>query len=201
MPSGRRLRADEDDAHRPVEGAKADHERLIVVDKAKVARSNRGGSVKLFMELVHERVRGAKPGVAGSSEHRLRMRSTSCGTTAAPRTPSLLPGESQKANAELAVGLAEREDVTDRPRAPASRAGGRSRRRPGRHWRDAVTQGDIILVCDVGGGTADFSLVAATDVAGNLELERISVGEHPARRRQRGSGAGLHAALLGNLIR
>src|SRR6202035_1824085 len=50
--------------------------------------------------------------------------------------------------------------------------------RAGRQWRDAVAPGDIILVCDVGGGTADFSLIAVTDVAGNLELERISVGEH-----------------------
>ena len=41
-----------------------------------------------------------------------------------------------------------------------------------------MTPGDIILVCDIGGGTADFSLIAVTDVAGNLELERISVGEH-----------------------
>jgi len=48
----------------------------------------------------------------------------------------------------------------------------------GRQWRDAVAPGDIILVCDVGGGTADFSLIAVTDVEGNLELERISVGEH-----------------------
>jgi hypothetical protein len=53
--------------------------------------------------------------------------------------------------------------------------------RAGRQWRDAVTPGDIILVCDVGGGTADFSLIAVTDVAGNLELERISVGEHILR--------------------
>ena len=50
--------------------------------------------------------------------------------------------------------------------------------RAGREWRDAVKPGDIILVCDVGGGTADFSLIAVTDIAGNLELERISVGEH-----------------------
>jgi hypothetical protein len=50
--------------------------------------------------------------------------------------------------------------------------------RAGRQWRDAVAPGDIILVCDVGGGTADFSLIAVTDVAGSLELERISVGEH-----------------------
>ena len=35
-----------------------------------------------------------------------------------------------------------------------------------------------MLVCDVGGGTADFSLIAVTDNEGGLELERISVGEH-----------------------
>jgi len=48
----------------------------------------------------------------------------------------------------------------------------------GRQWRDAVAPGDIVLVCDVGGGTADFSLIAVTEADGNLELERISVGEH-----------------------
>ena len=35
-----------------------------------------------------------------------------------------------------------------------------------------------MLVCDVGGGTADFSLIAVTDVKGSLELDRVSVGEH-----------------------
>jgi molecular chaperone DnaK (HSP70) len=50
--------------------------------------------------------------------------------------------------------------------------------RAGRQWRNAVAPGDIILVCDIGGGTADFSLIAVTDVAGDLQLERISVGEH-----------------------
>jgi molecular chaperone DnaK (HSP70) len=48
----------------------------------------------------------------------------------------------------------------------------------GRTWRNLVAHGDIVLVCDVGGGTADFSLIAVTDVEGNLELERVSVGEH-----------------------
>ena len=48
----------------------------------------------------------------------------------------------------------------------------------GKAWHDLVEPGDIIFVCDVGGGTADFSLIAVTDVDGNLELERISVGEH-----------------------
>jgi molecular chaperone DnaK (HSP70) len=45
-------------------------------------------------------------------------------------------------------------------------------------WRDLVAHGDIVLVCDIGGGTADFSLIAVTDVEGGLELERVSVGEH-----------------------
>jgi hypothetical protein len=48
----------------------------------------------------------------------------------------------------------------------------------GKAWHDLVAPGDIIFVCDVGGGTADFSLIAVTDVEGRLELERISVGEH-----------------------
>jgi Hsp70 protein len=48
----------------------------------------------------------------------------------------------------------------------------------GGEWRSLITPGDIILVCDVGGGTADFSLIAVTDSSGTLELERVSVGEH-----------------------
>src|SRR5258707_12310743 len=48
----------------------------------------------------------------------------------------------------------------------------------GRDWRNLIADGDIVLVCDVGGGTAEFSLIAVTDVEGRLELERVSVGEH-----------------------
>lgn len=48
----------------------------------------------------------------------------------------------------------------------------------GNDWRDQVKQGDIVLVCDVGGGTADFSLLFITEEAGSLEIERISVGDH-----------------------
>jgi Hsp70 protein len=48
----------------------------------------------------------------------------------------------------------------------------------GREWRSLISPGDIVLVCDVGGGTADFSLIAVSDNGGTLELERISVGEH-----------------------
>jgi len=48
----------------------------------------------------------------------------------------------------------------------------------GTAWRSQVSAGDIVLVCDVGGGTADFSLIAISGKDGNLEVERISVGEH-----------------------
>jgi molecular chaperone DnaK (HSP70) len=45
-------------------------------------------------------------------------------------------------------------------------------------WRKKVKVGDIILVCDVGGGTTDFTLIAVTDEAGDLALSRLAVGEH-----------------------
>ena len=48
----------------------------------------------------------------------------------------------------------------------------------GESWRDSVKPGDLVLVCDVGGGTTDFSLIAVTEVEGQLALERISVGDH-----------------------
>jgi molecular chaperone DnaK (HSP70) len=48
----------------------------------------------------------------------------------------------------------------------------------GSAWRHQVGAGDIVLVCDVGGGTADFSLIAVSENDGNLAVERISVGEH-----------------------
>jgi hypothetical protein len=48
----------------------------------------------------------------------------------------------------------------------------------GKDWRQQVRRGDIVLVCDVGGGTADFSLIAISEKDGDLDLNRISVGEH-----------------------
>jgi molecular chaperone DnaK (HSP70) len=48
----------------------------------------------------------------------------------------------------------------------------------GLEWRKQVSDGDLILVCDVGGGTADFSLISVTSQAGDLSLERVAVGEH-----------------------
>ena len=45
-------------------------------------------------------------------------------------------------------------------------------------WRDRVRVGDLILVVDIGGGTTDFTLVAVTEEGGELQLERVAVGEH-----------------------
>ncbi|MBF0209558.1 MAG: Hsp70 family protein [Desulfamplus sp.] len=46
-------------------------------------------------------------------------------------------------------------------------------------WRKNVKKGDIILVCDVGGGTSDFSLIQVKEgEKGTLELERVAVGDH-----------------------
>ncbi len=45
-------------------------------------------------------------------------------------------------------------------------------------WRERVAVGDLILVVDIGGGTTDFTLIAVTEQAGELALERVAVGEH-----------------------
>ncbi|MGC9969183.1 MAG: Hsp70 family protein [Bryobacteraceae bacterium] len=45
-------------------------------------------------------------------------------------------------------------------------------------WRERVAVGDLILVIDIGGGTTDFTLITVTERAGELELERVAVGEH-----------------------
>ncbi|MBP6598801.1 MAG: Hsp70 family protein [Giesbergeria sp.] len=45
-------------------------------------------------------------------------------------------------------------------------------------WRKEVRSGDVLLVVDVGGGTTDLSLIAVLEQDGNLELQRIAVGEH-----------------------
>ena len=48
----------------------------------------------------------------------------------------------------------------------------------GDSWRKALRPGDVILVVDVGGGTTDFSAIAAVEKEGSLELVRIAVGDH-----------------------
>ena len=45
-------------------------------------------------------------------------------------------------------------------------------------WRERVHEGDLVLVVDIGGGTTDFTLIAVTAQSGQLQLERLAVGEH-----------------------
>ncbi len=45
-------------------------------------------------------------------------------------------------------------------------------------WREQVDVGDVVLICDVGGGTSDFSLIAVGEDGGQLNLTRVAVGDH-----------------------
>jgi hypothetical protein len=48
----------------------------------------------------------------------------------------------------------------------------------GDQWRKVLHVGDRLLVCDVGGGTTDLTLIQIADRDGELALERIAVGDH-----------------------
>jgi len=48
----------------------------------------------------------------------------------------------------------------------------------GESFRKRVKVGDVILVVDLGGGTADFSLIAVLEKNGEVELSRLAVGDH-----------------------
>ena len=45
-------------------------------------------------------------------------------------------------------------------------------------WRDDIHLGESILVCDVGGGTTDLTLIDVVEEDGNLDLRRAAVGNH-----------------------
>src|SRR3984885_10595430 len=45
-------------------------------------------------------------------------------------------------------------------------------------WRRRIKVGDLVLVCDVGGGTTDFSLIMVSEESGELALKRVAVGDH-----------------------
>ncbi|HUG91279.1 MAG TPA: Hsp70 family protein [Planctomycetaceae bacterium] len=76
--------------------------------------------------------------------------------------------------AALAAGLPEDLILIEEPQAAVyawlADAGDR--------WRRMLSVGDSLLVCDVGGGTTDLSLVAVTGEQGELVLERRAVGNH-----------------------
>jgi len=45
-------------------------------------------------------------------------------------------------------------------------------------WPDHVSTNQLILVCDVGGGTTDFTLISLRMADGSPRFERIAVGDH-----------------------
>lgn len=48
----------------------------------------------------------------------------------------------------------------------------------GDRWRKSLKVGETLLVCDVGGGTTDLTLVGVAEEQGELMLRRIAVGDH-----------------------
>src|SRR4029077_20230632 len=49
---------------------------------------------------------------------------------------------------------------------------------PARERTSRLADGRLLLVCDVGGGTTDFSLIRATVEARQVRFERTAIGEH-----------------------
>jgi molecular chaperone DnaK (HSP70) len=45
-------------------------------------------------------------------------------------------------------------------------------------WQSSMKEGQIILVCDVGGGTTDFTAVAVRQGEKGLRFDRLAVGDH-----------------------
>ena len=45
-------------------------------------------------------------------------------------------------------------------------------------WQTHVKADDLILVCDVGGGTTDFTLISLKEAQGSPRFERVAVGDH-----------------------
>lgn len=48
----------------------------------------------------------------------------------------------------------------------------------GQQWRRQLAKDDHLLVCDVGGGTTDLTLIRVEEQGGELSLNRLSVGNH-----------------------
>ncbi len=46
------------------------------------------------------------------------------------------------------------------------------------NWQEKVNAGQTILVCDVGGGTSDFTLIHVKPGNGDVRFHRVAVGDH-----------------------
>jgi hypothetical protein len=67
--------------------------------------------------------------------------------------------------------------IAENRNAPASGQSSRPSPTDGGDYED-LGDGELILICDIGGGTTDFSLVSARSVDGELQFERTAIGEH-----------------------
>jgi molecular chaperone DnaK (HSP70) len=47
-----------------------------------------------------------------------------------------------------------------------------------KNWHQHIQPNELILVCDVGGGTTDFTLIYLRDAQGRMGFERLAVGDH-----------------------
>lgn len=61
-------------------------------------------------------------------------------------------------------------------------------------WESLLKPGDLVLVCDVGGGTTDFTLITLRETEGTPRFERLAVGDHLIL-----GGDNMDFALAGNL--
>ena len=48
----------------------------------------------------------------------------------------------------------------------------------GKNWRTSLREHDVLLVCDIGGGTTDLTLVQIQSEIGELTMTRLAVGNH-----------------------
>jgi len=76
--------------------------------------------------------------------------------------------------AAIAAGLPENFTLLEEPQAALYHW----LQSQGEQWRRKVKKGDVLFVCDVGGGTTDLTLVQVEEEQGELALKRIAVGNH-----------------------
>ncbi len=76
--------------------------------------------------------------------------------------------------AALAAGLPESLILLEEPQSAVYAWLGAT----GDRWRRMLNVNDRLLVCDVGGGTTDLTLVGVAEDRGELVLERLAVGSH-----------------------
>jgi hypothetical protein len=80
--------------------------------------------------------------------------------------------------------IAAHQDLLNVPPAPRRalrrRRGSAPRPDPlrGRGGEPELQDGDLVLICDVGGGTTDFSLIRVRFLDNQVQFERIAIGEH-----------------------